>query len=505
MAQPSSNPTCSGTANIILRSSEDDPEHMLPHQRKAAMKKLKAARSILEIDGRTGEGGGQLVRIACAIASVITQPLRITNIRGNRDRGGGLKAQHVASIEWLARVTDAEVNGLTVGSTTLEFKPRESPATSKLFTGIHDRTVKIAADSAAASTLLIFQAIFPFLLFAGGNTGKRQDHPEHIDVEISGGTNVSFSLSYEYLDQVLLPNLEQAFGIVVERKLKTRGWNLGKMQRGTVAFRVHPIRVGDSLRLRNPTACTMKGRNRQGDDFDLEAIDVSIVAPTDMHGSLSQALVQNLGDLFPDVEVIFKPMEDSGANSRIYVLLVACSWPSDDEGAGAGAVLRWGRDILTSMPKAANSKRGKNKGDNGSSSHAGTGGVASMSESVATKVARALYDEVSTGGVVDEFLQDQLVIFQALASGLSAFPRGNSDPADDNVSGPGIEEAMAALDLTDENATQGLRKDKTAEPFGEGTLHAKTARWMVSELLPNVKFYNKGKVCEGVGFAVEKP
>ncbi|EAA36508.3 EPT/RTPC-like protein [Neurospora crassa] len=503
MAQPSSNPTCSGTANIILRSSEDDPEHMLPHQRKAAMKKTKA-RSVLEIDGRTGEGGGQLVRIACAIASVITQPIRITNVRGNRERGG-LKAQHVASIEWLARVTDAEVNGLSVGSTTLEFKPRQSPATSKLFTGIHDRTVKIAADSAAASTLLIFQAIFPFLLFAGGNTSKKQDQPEHIDVEISGGTNISFSLSYEYLDQVLLPSLEQAFGIVVERKLKTRGWNLGKMQRGTVALRVHPIRVGDSLRLRNPTACTMKGRNRQGEDFDLEAIDVSIVAPTDMHESLSQALVQNLGDLFPAVEVIFKLMEDSGANSRIYVLLVARSWPSDDEGASAGTVLRWGRDILTSMPKAANSKKSKNKGDNSLSSHAGTGGLASMSKSVATKVARTLYDEVSTGGVVDEFLQDQLVIFQALASGLSAFPRGNSDPADDKVLGPGIEEAMAALDLTHENATHGLRKDKTTEPFGEGTLHAQTARWMVSQLLPNVEFYNKGKVCEGVGFAVEKP
>lgn len=43
---------------------------------------------MLEIDGRTGEGGGQLVRIACAIASVITQPIRITNVRGNRERGG---------------------------------------------------------------------------------------------------------------------------------------------------------------------------------------------------------------------------------------------------------------------------------------------------------------------------------------------------------------------------------------------------------------------------------
>jgi RNA 3'-terminal phosphate cyclase (ATP) len=38
---------------------------------------------IIELDGRTGEGGGQLVRIACALAAVATQPVRITNVRGN--------------------------------------------------------------------------------------------------------------------------------------------------------------------------------------------------------------------------------------------------------------------------------------------------------------------------------------------------------------------------------------------------------------------------------------
>lgn len=54
----------------------------------AAMKEAK----YIEIDGRTGEGGGQIVRIACALAAVTTQPIRITNIRANREgpRGGGL-------------------------------------------------------------------------------------------------------------------------------------------------------------------------------------------------------------------------------------------------------------------------------------------------------------------------------------------------------------------------------------------------------------------------------
>lgn len=54
--------------------------------------KEKKDSKIIELDGRTGEGGGQLVRIACALASVATRPIRIINVRGNREgpRGGGM-------------------------------------------------------------------------------------------------------------------------------------------------------------------------------------------------------------------------------------------------------------------------------------------------------------------------------------------------------------------------------------------------------------------------------
>lgn len=45
----------------------------------------------IELDGRTGEGGGQLVRISVALAAVTSQPIRITHVRGKRSggRGGG--------------------------------------------------------------------------------------------------------------------------------------------------------------------------------------------------------------------------------------------------------------------------------------------------------------------------------------------------------------------------------------------------------------------------------
>lgn len=42
----------------------------------------------LHLDGQTGEGGGQLVRLAVTLAALTTQPITITNIRGNRPTPG---------------------------------------------------------------------------------------------------------------------------------------------------------------------------------------------------------------------------------------------------------------------------------------------------------------------------------------------------------------------------------------------------------------------------------
>ncbi|KAL2016116.1 hypothetical protein VTK56DRAFT_4260 [Thermocarpiscus australiensis] len=415
--------------------------------------------TLIELDGRTGEGGGQLVRIACALAAVCTQPIRITNVRGNREgpRGGGLKSQHVTAIEYLAAATSADVTGLSVGSHTLEFRPGLKPAAA-----LKERGIKISADSPAASTLLIFQAVFPFLLFAGN------DKAEPVTLEISGGTNVAFSPSYEYLDQVFLPTLQDAFGIAVERQLHGRGWSLGKAQRGKVSFKFTPLKPGETLRLREEAGIVYGGGGAS--DVDVEAVDVSMIVPADMHESLTEALVTDLEELFPGAEVVFKITEDSGADSRIYVLLVARS-----------GTLRWGRDILMSAPKKAKGGKG------------GSQSASSLSETISRKVSKELYEEVSTGGAVDEFLQDQLVIFQALAEGRTAFPRGEDDSG-------GLVQAMSNLEIDGEN----LRKDKTEKPFGEGSSHTTTARWVTAQLLPNVRWYNKGSICEGVGMHMGK-
>ncbi|KUI61212.1 RNA 3'-terminal phosphate cyclase [Cytospora mali] len=422
--------------------------------------------NVIELDGRTGEGGGQLVRIAVALAAVASKPVKVTNVRGNRpgNRGGGLKSQHVTSIEWLATATKADVTGLEVGSKTLEFRPNSVPS------DLVERNVKIRAASAAASSLLIFQAVFPFLLFAGNASN------EPIELTISGGTNVSFSLSYEYLDQVLLPSLEGWFGIAVERKLLERGWSSGPASRGSVWFKFQPLPSGDKLRLEGG----ILELGTQMSDFDVNSVDATVVSPTGLHAGLETALQNDLQRRFPGVAVNFRQHEESNHESRIYVLLVAKS-----------TTLRWGRDNLY-----AGKRKGKTEKD--------------LCEEVSRKVTRELYEEVKTGGLVDEHLQDQLVIFQALAEGKTSFPR--SKPVglrsmDDRAKAANqIEKAMEELSIGEQ-----LRKDNARRPFGDpetDSSHTQTARWVTAEVLDStVTWFNKGRVCEGIGLVsgVRKP
>ncbi|KAM0461979.1 hypothetical protein ACHAO4_001169 [Trichoderma viride] len=404
---------------------------------------------LIVLDGRTGEGGGQLVRLAVALAAITSQPVKITNVRGNRPKGGGLKNQHVAAIEWLAQVTEADVEGLSVGSKSVTFTPRRPP--SELF----QRNISIRTESGAASTMLVLQAMLPFLVFASNDTN------EPVAVDLSGGTNVAFSPSYEYFDQVLAPTLEERFGVRIERELKCRGWSLGKQSRGSISLKFYPIAKGEKLK------CMPPPQHSFPESFEVKTIDVSIIAPMHSHNKLQESIVEDVGVLWPGTDISFKIVEDSCADSRWSVLLVAHS---------TGGI-RWASDVLTSAPK--NIK-----------------GYDRFISLLSKKLCKGLYEEISLGGVVDEHLQDQLICFQALCDGPSSFPRGGDDPATDGPLGPLID-ATGNLQVGDGK----MRREKTLEPFGHGSMHARTARWVVGELLPGVEFYNRGDLVKGIGFS----
>lgn len=134
---------------------------------------------MLNIDGSSGEGGGQLVRNAVALSAITGEPVTITRIRAAR-HNQGLAAQHIAAIKAVAFTCDAECRGISPGSGTIIFFPQE----------LKCREVSVAVGT-AGSIPLVIQAWLPVALCTGGI------------LHITGGTEVLKSPTIDYLDHVL--------------------------------------------------------------------------------------------------------------------------------------------------------------------------------------------------------------------------------------------------------------------------------------------------------------
>jgi RNA 3'-terminal phosphate cyclase (ATP) len=78
--------------------------------------------ALLEINGASGEGGGQILRSSLALSLVTGTPFRIVNIRAGRRRSG-LMRQHLTAVQAAAAVGQARVTGAEVGSLELSFHP----------------------------------------------------------------------------------------------------------------------------------------------------------------------------------------------------------------------------------------------------------------------------------------------------------------------------------------------------------------------------------------------
>lgn len=215
----------------------------------------------VHLDGRTLEGGGQLVRNALALSALIGQPVSIHHIRANRKGKTGLKGSHLAAVKFLAEVTGSEVTGAEIGSLSVHFFPQkkrvvsdgvdgdESPDYPSVDGGTRSspgqfvRTPKPIQPeytirlSTAGSVFLVFQALYPYLLYAGSFTGW------HIKLNLTGGTNVSFSPSYDYIAQVLIPNFARLGLPRLEVQLQKRGWGAGPVDLGTVTLLIEPLEL----------------------------------------------------------------------------------------------------------------------------------------------------------------------------------------------------------------------------------------------------------------------
>jgi RNA 3'-phosphate cyclase len=156
---------------------------------------------MLEIDGSHGEGGGQLLRMVIALSAVMGQPVRVARIRAAR-KNPGLAAQHLAAVGALAKMCDAEVEGLQIGSSTIAFRP------GKIRPGSYSVDV-----GTAGSVTLVLQALLPVAAAA----------PGPVRLRVVGGTDVPWSPPIDFFARVFLP-LFRRLGGHAEVALIRRGY-----------------------------------------------------------------------------------------------------------------------------------------------------------------------------------------------------------------------------------------------------------------------------------------
>ncbi len=155
----------------------------------------------LEIDGAMGEGGGQVLRVSTALSAILGTPIRIQNIRAKRSPPG-LRPQHKTAVEALSQMSNASVEGLRVGSTSLSFTPQ----------GLEGGHFSFDTGT-AGSVCLVLQSLLPVMAFS--QTPSR--------VEVRGGTNNPFAPAVDYLEEVLLPTVS-SMGLHASLRLVRRGF-----------------------------------------------------------------------------------------------------------------------------------------------------------------------------------------------------------------------------------------------------------------------------------------
>ncbi len=156
---------------------------------------------IIEIDGSIGEGGGQILRISCALSILTKKPCRVFNIRKKRPNPG-LQVQHLLSLKALAELSNGKLEGDFLGSKEIKFWPGEISA--------KDLNIKIET---AGSITLLLQSLIPPALFASS--------PLKITFD-GGATDTFFSPTLDHFSLFL--KILEKMGAKIEIEVLKRGY-----------------------------------------------------------------------------------------------------------------------------------------------------------------------------------------------------------------------------------------------------------------------------------------
>jgi RNA 3'-terminal phosphate cyclase (ATP) len=140
---------------------------------------------MIEIDGSIGYG--QVLRTAIALSCLTLKPIRIFNIRKGRPKPG-LMAQHLMGVKIAGEFCNAEIKGLKLYSTEVEFSPKSF--------NVSDKKIDIGT---AGQISLLLQTLTPLLIFSG----------KEVSLEMIGGTAGLGAPTIQFVQQVTFPLLSK--------------------------------------------------------------------------------------------------------------------------------------------------------------------------------------------------------------------------------------------------------------------------------------------------------
>lgn len=156
---------------------------------------------MIRLDGSEGEGGGQILRSALALAIITGQGFEIDRIRAGRSKPG-LRNQHLACVHAAQAISAAEVEGDAIDSAFLRFVPRTLVGGTYHF-----------EQPGAGSAMLVLQTVLLPLLLAA----------EPSILTLTGGTHNPLAPPFDFISESFVPCLER-MGARLELKLERAGF-----------------------------------------------------------------------------------------------------------------------------------------------------------------------------------------------------------------------------------------------------------------------------------------
>lgn len=242
---------------------------------------------MIEIDGSYGEGGGQILRTAVALAAYLGNPCRIRHIRQGRPKPG-LRPQHLAGVRSLAALCHAETEGMHVGSEEVTFRPGR----------IAGGALRIDVGTAGAIGLVVQSMMLPACTAS-----------VPCRLTITGGTDVPWAPTVGYVTQVTLPALGHV-GYDGELTVIKRGYF--PRGGGEVSVVLQKVDLTPLQLVERGEIITIKGRSHAS-----EALRQRHVAERQREGAM---VILKRVDLPTEIEVEYGPSRSPGSGIDLWAL-----------------------------------------------------------------------------------------------------------------------------------------------------------------------------------------